>query len=148
MSYDASYAQYIDHSVLKPETTKATLKKFCDEAKEYHFASVAVNPYNIPYVVEQLKGSGVLAGADHLRLQPHVIPGDAREARQIDRQPAQRQQAERHAKRLYRCKPNGLFQLFQPQHQPDEPLPHRRRQQRARQQAQRKPVPAGAAVFI
>lgn len=63
MSYDASYAQYIDHSVLKPETTKATLKKFCDEAKAYHFASVAVNPYNIPYVVEQLKGSGVLAGA-------------------------------------------------------------------------------------
>ena len=40
MSYDASYAQYIDHSVLKPDTTKATLKKFCDEAKAYHFASV------------------------------------------------------------------------------------------------------------
>jgi len=61
MGYDISYAQYIDHTVLKPETTKATLKKFCDEAKEYGFASVCVNPVNIPYVSEQLKGSGVEA---------------------------------------------------------------------------------------
>ncbi len=63
MPYDASYAQYIDHAVLKPDTGRAVLKKFCDEAKKYHFASVAVNSYNIPYVAEQLKGSGVLAGA-------------------------------------------------------------------------------------
>ena len=59
--YDASYAQYIDHTVLKPETTRATLKKFCDEAKKYHFASVCVNAANIPYVAQQLKGSGVKA---------------------------------------------------------------------------------------
>jgi deoxyribose-phosphate aldolase len=58
-SYDANYAQYIDHTVLKPETGKATLKKFCDEAKQYHFASVCVNPANVPYVAAQLKGSGV-----------------------------------------------------------------------------------------
>lgn len=57
--YDASYAQYMDHTVLKPETTKATLKKFCDEAKEYNFASVCVNPVNVPYVYAQLMGSGV-----------------------------------------------------------------------------------------
>jgi deoxyribose-phosphate aldolase len=57
--YDASYAQYIDHTVLKPETVKATLKKFCDEAKQYHFASVCVNPVNVAYVAAQLKGSGV-----------------------------------------------------------------------------------------
>jgi deoxyribose-phosphate aldolase len=61
MSYDASYAKYIDHTVLKVFTDKETLKKFCDEAKEYHFASVCVNPCNIPYVVEQLKESGVKA---------------------------------------------------------------------------------------
>lgn len=61
MSYDASYAKYIDHTVLKVFTDKETLKRFCDEAKEYHFASVCVNPCNIPYVVEQLKGSGVKA---------------------------------------------------------------------------------------
>ena len=57
--YDASYAQYIDHTVLKPETTKATLKRFCDEAKQYHFASVCINPANVAYVASQLKGSGV-----------------------------------------------------------------------------------------
>ncbi|MDR1929469.1 MAG: deoxyribose-phosphate aldolase [Treponema sp.] len=49
----------MDHTVLKPETVKATLKKFCDEAKQYHFASVCVNPANVPYVASQLKGSGV-----------------------------------------------------------------------------------------
>lgn len=59
--YDASYAQYMDHTVLKPATTKATLKKFCDEAREYRFASVCVNPANIAYVAQQLKGSGVKA---------------------------------------------------------------------------------------
>jgi deoxyribose-phosphate aldolase len=57
--YDASYAQYMDHTVLKPETVKATLKQFCDEAKQYHFASVCINPANVAYVASQLKGSGV-----------------------------------------------------------------------------------------
>lgn len=62
-NYDASYAKYIDHTVLKAFTTRDTLKKFCDEAKEYQFASVCVNSYNIPYVAEQLRGSGVKACA-------------------------------------------------------------------------------------
>ena len=58
--YDASYAKYMDHTVLKPETTRETVKRFCDEAKEYHFASVCINPTHVTYVAEQLKGSGVL----------------------------------------------------------------------------------------
>ena len=58
---DQSYGQYIDHTVLKSFTVRETLKQFCDEAKEYRFASVCVNSYNIPYVAEQLKGSGVKA---------------------------------------------------------------------------------------
>ena len=57
--YDPTYAQYMDHTVLKPETTRATVKRFCDEAKEYHFASVCINPTWVKYVSEQLKGSGV-----------------------------------------------------------------------------------------
>jgi deoxyribose-phosphate aldolase len=57
--YDANYAQYIDHTVLKPDTVKATLKRFCDEAKQYHFKSVCINPANVPYVASLLKGSGV-----------------------------------------------------------------------------------------
>lgn len=63
MPYDISYAKYVDHTVLKIATTTATLKKFCDEAKEYNFASVCVNPCNIPYVVSQLRGTGVKACA-------------------------------------------------------------------------------------
>jgi len=60
MGYDISYAKYMDHTVLKMDTTKAALKRFCDEAKEYGFASVCVNPANVSYVAEQLKGSGVI----------------------------------------------------------------------------------------
>ena len=57
--YNASYAKYMDHTVLKPATTRETVKRFCDEAKEYHFASVCINPCHVAYVAEQLKDSGV-----------------------------------------------------------------------------------------
>ena len=57
--YDPSYGQYMDHTVLKPETTKTTVKKFCDEAIEYKFASVCVNPTQVAYVASLLKGTGV-----------------------------------------------------------------------------------------
>ena len=57
--YDPSYAKYMDHTVLKPETERATVKKFCDEAKLWHFASVCVNPTHVKYVSELLKDSGV-----------------------------------------------------------------------------------------
>ena len=63
MPYDISYAKYVDHTVLKIATTTETMKKFCDEAKEYNFASVCVNPCNIPYVVDQLRGTGIKACA-------------------------------------------------------------------------------------
>jgi deoxyribose-phosphate aldolase len=54
---------YIDHTVLKPDTTKETLKRFCDEAVEHGFAAVCVNSGNVGYVAEQLEGSGVRACA-------------------------------------------------------------------------------------
>ena len=57
--YRPEYAQYMDHTVLKAGTTKETVKRFCDEAKQYHFASVCVNPVFVPFVHEQLAGSGV-----------------------------------------------------------------------------------------
>lgn len=56
---DRSYAKYMDHTVLKPDTVKSTVKRFCDEAREWQFASVCVNPTHVKYVAEQLKGSGV-----------------------------------------------------------------------------------------
>lgn len=56
---DAAYGRYIDHTVLKPETTRDTVKRFCDEAKEWGFASVCVNPTHVAYVSKQLAGTDV-----------------------------------------------------------------------------------------
>ena len=58
-NYDPSYAKYMDHTVLKPDTQRSTIKKFCDEAKEWKFASVCVNPTHVKYVSQLLAGSGV-----------------------------------------------------------------------------------------
>ena len=55
----ASMAKYIDHTLLKADAPKSKIKQICDEAKQYHFASVSVNTANIKYVAEQLAGSGV-----------------------------------------------------------------------------------------
>lgn len=52
-------ASYIDHTLLKPEASRAQIKAVCDEAKQYHFASVCVNPSWLPYIAEELKGTGV-----------------------------------------------------------------------------------------
>jgi deoxyribose-phosphate aldolase len=53
------YARYMDHTVLKPETGRQTIEKFCDEARRYRFAAVCVNPCWIPLAKERLGGSGV-----------------------------------------------------------------------------------------
>ncbi|MBS4540110.1 deoxyribose-phosphate aldolase [Clostridium sp. D2Q-11] len=52
-------ASMIDHTILKPDTTKEQVEKVCNEAREYNFASVCVNPSYVEYVAEQLKGSNV-----------------------------------------------------------------------------------------
>jgi len=56
---DTKLASMIDHTILKPEATKEDLIKICEEAKQYHFATVCVNSSNIPLVARQLRGSGV-----------------------------------------------------------------------------------------
>ncbi len=52
-------ASMIDHTILKPETTREMVKKVCDEAKEHNFASVCVNPYYVSFVKSQLEGTDV-----------------------------------------------------------------------------------------
>lgn len=52
-------ASYIDHTLLKPTATKADILQICNEAKQYHFASVCVNPCWVKLCAEALKGSGV-----------------------------------------------------------------------------------------
>lgn len=51
--------KYIDHTLLKQNATKEMLKKLCDEAKEYDFKTVCVNPCWIKYCKEELEGSDV-----------------------------------------------------------------------------------------
>lgn len=54
-----SIAKYIDHTILKPDTTKDAVIKVCKEAREHGFFSVCVNPYYVSLVNDQLSGSDV-----------------------------------------------------------------------------------------
>lgn len=54
-----NYAQYIDHTLLKMDATKAEIIQVCDEAKQHHFFSVCVNSGYVPLVAKELKGSNV-----------------------------------------------------------------------------------------
>lgn len=49
----------IDHTALKPDTSKEQIVTLCKEAKEYNFASVCVNPTWVETAAELLKNSGV-----------------------------------------------------------------------------------------
>ncbi len=53
-------ASFIDHTALKPNTTKKQIDQLIAEAKQYQFASVCVNPFWVNYASEQLKDSNVL----------------------------------------------------------------------------------------
>ncbi len=50
-------APLIDHTLLKADATKEELKKLCEEAKKYGFATVCVNPANVRYCAGLLEGS-------------------------------------------------------------------------------------------
>lgn len=49
----------IDHTLLKANVTKDQIKKLCEEARAYEFASVCVNPFWVSYASEQLEGTTV-----------------------------------------------------------------------------------------
>lgn len=51
--------KFIDHTLLKPEATPAEIEKLCKEAKEYHFASVCVNPPYAKQCAQILRGTDV-----------------------------------------------------------------------------------------
>lgn len=53
-------ASWIDHTLLKPEATPDQLEKLCDEARQFTFASVCVNPVYVPLAHKLLAGSPVL----------------------------------------------------------------------------------------
>ena len=50
---------YIDHTTLAANTPHSKIEKYCDEAIQYHFASVCFNPIHVKYAAQRLKGTGV-----------------------------------------------------------------------------------------
>lgn len=53
------WASLIDHTLLKPEATEKEIKKLCNEAIQYGFASVCVNPSWVRKAAEFLSGSNI-----------------------------------------------------------------------------------------
>ena len=54
-----NYASYIDHTLLKADASDEAIDRLCEEAKEYQFASVCVNPCYVARCHKQLDNSGV-----------------------------------------------------------------------------------------
>ncbi len=60
---DVAMARMIDHTLLKADATAADVKKLCDEARKFCFASVCVNSTNVGRARAFLDGSGVMVCA-------------------------------------------------------------------------------------
>jgi len=54
-----SYNKLIDHTLLKQDATPEQIIQLCNEAKQFDFMSVCVNPAYVPLASEYLKGSDV-----------------------------------------------------------------------------------------
>ena len=57
--FDAAFAAYCDHTVLRAYTKSEAVKEFCEEAKKYKPASVCVNPVHVALVHSLLKDTGI-----------------------------------------------------------------------------------------
>lgn len=55
----ANLASYIDHTLLKPDASREDILRVCEEAAQYHFKSVCVNPIWVSTVHTALKDTGV-----------------------------------------------------------------------------------------
>lgn len=52
-------AKYIDHTILKPDATYEMVRRLCEEAREYGFYSVCVNPCHVRLAESELENSDV-----------------------------------------------------------------------------------------
>lgn len=53
------YNKLFDHTNLNPWASLQDIRKLCDEAREFGFYSVCVNPYYVPAAKKLLEGTGV-----------------------------------------------------------------------------------------
>ena len=56
---EQTLASFIDHTLLKPTASKAQIEQLCQEARQYQFASVCVNPVHVEAAARLLQGSDV-----------------------------------------------------------------------------------------
>ena len=52
-------ASLIDHTLLKPDASRDEIRKLCQEAAHFGFASVCINPWYVPLAAEMLRGTNV-----------------------------------------------------------------------------------------
>ena len=62
LSSVATLASVLDHTLLKPEATRAQVIQLCREAAEHRFACAMVNPFWVSLAAETLAGTGVPVG--------------------------------------------------------------------------------------
>jgi deoxyribose-phosphate aldolase len=62
LSSPAALAAVLDHTLLKPEATRAQVVRLCHEAAEHRFACAMVNPTWVKVAAETLAGTGVPVG--------------------------------------------------------------------------------------
>jgi deoxyribose-phosphate aldolase len=62
LSSTAALAAVLDHTLLKPDATRAQVIRLCHEAAEHRFACAMVNPAWVGTAAETLAGTGVLVG--------------------------------------------------------------------------------------
>jgi deoxyribose-phosphate aldolase len=56
---ESEIARLIDHTLLKPEASREDIQRLCEEAIDYGFASVCVNPWNVLQAAELVRGTEV-----------------------------------------------------------------------------------------
>jgi deoxyribose-phosphate aldolase len=62
LSSPATLAAIFDHTLIRPDATRAQVLQLCNEAAEHHFACVLVNPTWAQLVASALNGTGVHLG--------------------------------------------------------------------------------------
>ena len=56
-------ASIIDHTILRPEATPSQITRQCEEAREFGFGAVMLNPSYVSLAVSKLRGSSVKVGS-------------------------------------------------------------------------------------
>ncbi|MCP4164523.1 MAG: deoxyribose-phosphate aldolase [Chloroflexi bacterium] len=52
-------AALIDHTLLRPDAVEKDIARLCEQARQYHFASVCINPTHVRFAASQLQETDV-----------------------------------------------------------------------------------------